>query len=115
MAEIINVKINMDKLDDDRYFTGKKGEYCDLVMIPTPKSDFGTWLLVQKSTKEERDGGLTMPIVGNADYAGTQQRADNSERQQGFTGSQASQSERPMAKNITRSNTMVEDGDEIPF
>tara|TARA_R110000824_G_scaffold205274_6_gene390088 strand:+ start:10956 stop:11303 length:348 start_codon:yes stop_codon:yes gene_type:complete len=115
MADIINLNVNIDKLDEDRYFPGKKGRWCDLVMIPTPNSEFGSWLLVQKSTKEERDSGLKMPIVGNADYAGTQQQADNSERQQGFTGSQASQSERPMAKNITHSNTMVEDGDEIPF
>jgi len=115
MADIINVKLDMDKLDEDRYFPGKKGTYCDLVMIPTPNSNFGSWGLVQKSTKEERDSGLKMPFVGNADYAGTQQQTDNSERQQGFTGSQASQSERPMAQNITHSNTMVEDGDEIPF
>ena len=42
MAEMINVKVDVSKLDKDRFFKGKKGTYCDLVLIPTPSSDFGT-------------------------------------------------------------------------
>ena len=99
----------MDKLDDDRYFTGKKGEYCDLVMIPTPSSDYGSWGLVQKSTKEERDSGLKMPFVGNADYAGERQEGSG---QQNFAGSQASQ--RPMAETISTTPSDLA-ADDIPF
>ena len=115
MAEKINVKLNVSQLDKDRFFKGKKGTYCDLVLIPTPKSQFGTWGIVQKSTKEERDSGTKMPFVGNADFSGAQQQNTDGEQHQNFQGSQASQSERPMAKEVTYSNKMVEDADEIPF
>ena len=110
MADMINVKLDVTKLDKDRFFKGKKGTYCDLVMIPTPSSDFGSWGLVQKSTKEERDAGLKMPFVGNADYAG--ERKEESGQQQNFAGSQASQ--RPMTETLTATASDLA-GDDIPF
>lgn len=115
MADKIKVKIDVTKLDKERFFKGKKGTYCDLVLIGTPESQFGTWGIVQESTKEERDAGVKMPFVGNADWM---QRRDNigNQPKQNFQGSQASQSERPMANSLSSySQEMVADGDEIPF
>tara|TARA_R100001443_G_scaffold40958_1_gene54387 strand:- start:881 stop:1219 length:339 start_codon:yes stop_codon:yes gene_type:complete len=112
MAEMINVKVDVSKLDKDRFFKGKKGTYCDLVLIPTPSSDFGTWGIVQKSTKEERDSGTKMPFVGNADVAGSQQKNSDSGSQQNFSGSQASQ--RPMTSTISATAEDLQ-GDDIPF
>lgn len=113
---MINVKIDVTKLDKDRFFKGKKGTYCDLVMIPTPSSDYGSWGLVQKSTKEERDSGLKMPFVGNADHAfenkGQTATVDGGDSRQGFEGSQASQ--RPMTETISATAADLQ-GDDIPF
>ena len=123
MAEVINVKVDVSKLDKDRFFKGKKGIYCDLVLIPTPESQFGTWGIVQKSTKEERDSGSKMPFVGNADFSegGQQQNRDggattstysDGNNQQNFSGSQASQ--RPMTSTISATAEDLQ-GDDIPF
>ena len=115
MADKIKVKVDVTKLDKDRFFKGKKGTYCDLVLIPTPESQFGTWGIVQESTKEERDSGVKMPFVGNADYI-QRRNNDSTQTTQNFSGSQASQSQRPMANSLSsHSQEMVADGDEIPF
>ena len=85
-------------------------------MIPTPSSDYGSWGLVQKSTKEERDSGLKMPFVGNADHAfenkGQTATVDGGDSRQGFEGSQASQ--RPMTETISATAADLQ-GDDIPF
>ena len=113
MSAIINLSVNLENLPKEKFVKGKKGTYCDLVLIPTPESQFGTWGIVQESTKEERDAGVKMPFVGNADWM---QRRDNDSTQatQNFSGSQASQSQRPMANSLS-SHSQVEDEDEIPF
>lgn len=117
MADIIKVKVDVTKLDKDRFFKGKKGTYCDLVLIPTPSSQFGTWGVVQELKKEQRDAGEKSEFVGNADYSQKRDGEDfNSPPAQNFSGSQASQSQRPMAKSLTPySDNMVGAEDEIPF
>jgi hypothetical protein len=110
MEKIIKVKLDVTKLDKDRFFVGKKGTYCDLVLIPTPSSDYGKWGAVQQSTKEERDAGVKLPFVGNADYS--KERQEENEQQQNFAGSQASQ--RPMTETLTATASDLE-GDDIPF
>jgi len=111
MADKIKVKIDVTKLDKDRFFKGKKGTYCDLVLIPTPKSQFGTWGVVQELKKEQRDAGEKSEFVGNADYAMTRENFDDAPAQN-FSGSQASQ--RPMTQTITATPSDLE-GDDIPF
>lgn len=112
MADKIKVKIDVTKLDKDRFFKGKKGTYCDLVLIPTPESQFGTWGIVQESTKEERDSGVKMPFVGNADYIQRRDDGDSDFKQNNFQGSQASQ--RPMTQSMTATADDLA-GDDIPF
>lgn len=64
----VNLKIDVSKLDKARFFKGKKGTYVDLTaFIDTEKTgeygDNGT--ISQSTSKEERQGGLQMPICGN--------------------------------------------------
>jgi len=63
---IISVKINVDKIDRSRFFQGKKGRYLNLVLIETPDSEYGDYMVKQEQSREERDRGEKTPIVGNA-------------------------------------------------
>jgi len=63
MSQIITVKINVDLIDKERIFEGKKGRYLDLVMIPTPESQYGDFLVKQSGDRDEK-----MPILGNGKY-----------------------------------------------
>lgn len=75
MPNIINVKVDVRKLEKARFFEGKpdknghKPLYADLVLIP--KKEVGmygdTHLVVQSKKKEEN---IQMPIIGNATERG---------------------------------------------
>lgn len=58
-------KIDVTKIKKERLFRGKKGTYLDLVFIPTPTSDYGDYMIKQSVSKEEREAGVEMPILGN--------------------------------------------------
>ncbi len=68
MSNLIYVKIDATKIDKARLFAGKNGaKYLDLVLVPSANSKYGdTHFVTQSCTKEERQGGLKMPIIGNA-------------------------------------------------
>lgn len=64
----VTVSIDVTKLDKARFFQGKKGTYCDLTtFIDVDQKDQyeNNGFITQSSTKEERDDGVKMPIVGN--------------------------------------------------
>ena len=69
---MISLSIDVTELRKDRFrkLTNSKGKECvylDLTLIDTPNSKYGDhYFAVQKSTKEERDNGLDLPILGNA-------------------------------------------------
>ena len=64
---MITVKVDVTKLDKSRFFVGKKGTYCDLVLIETPDDQYGNdYLVKQGVSREERQSGVKMPIIGNA-------------------------------------------------
>lgn len=57
--------IDVTKLDKARFREGSKGQkYCDLVLIDYP-SDKSDGFVKQGVTKEEREAGVQMPIIGN--------------------------------------------------
>lgn len=67
---MIIIDINLDKLDKARFKEFKRrdnstGKSMKLVLIESPNSEFGDYIIKQDSTKEERDKGVQMPIVGN--------------------------------------------------
>ena len=59
----ISINVNIDKIDKNRFFDGKKGRYLDLVLFETPDSDYGDYMVKQRGEKGEK-----MPILGNGKY-----------------------------------------------
>ena len=64
----VNIKLDVTKLDKERFFQGKKGKYVDLTaFIDTEQTgeygDNGT--VSQSTSKEERQNGTRLPICGN--------------------------------------------------
>lgn len=45
---------------------GQKAVFIDLVLIESPNSEYGDYMVKQSLTKEERAAGKQMPILGNA-------------------------------------------------
>ncbi len=63
---MITLNINVSLINKDRLFSGKKGKYLDAVLIETPNSDFGDYMIVESISKEEREAGAKGTILGNA-------------------------------------------------
>lgn len=60
-------KIDVTKIDEGKYFRGKKGTYLDFVLIETPDSQYGDdYMVVQGVSKEEREKGVKGAVLGNA-------------------------------------------------
>jgi len=73
----LNLKIDVTKLNKERFFTGKKGTYADLVaFIDTEKTgqygDNGTI-----SQEKNKDEDVKMPIIGNAKIFWRDDNPDN--------------------------------------
>jgi len=62
---MIDLKINLDKIDKAKLFTGEKGTYLNITLIETPNGQYGDYMAVQSSTKEEREKGIKSAILGN--------------------------------------------------
>lgn len=69
----ISISVNVDKIDKDRFFKGKKGRYMDLVLFETPESEYGDYLVKQRGDKDEK-----MPILGNAKFFAPKDRKGKS-------------------------------------
>jgi hypothetical protein len=67
---MIVVSFDVKKLDKARFFQGKKGLYCELVLIETPGGEYGDYMVKQGVTKEERAARVDMPILGNGKIIG---------------------------------------------
>jgi hypothetical protein len=70
----ISVSIDLKKLDKARFkpFKKKSGEealYLELILIDH-KSDYGDFFVKQSATKEEREQGVQLPILGNGKIVG---------------------------------------------
>lgn len=65
----ISIKIDVKKIDKARLFAAQSGaSYLDLTMFLDPNSEgqYGDHgFITQSVSKEERDGGVQMPILGN--------------------------------------------------
>ena len=67
---IQTAKIDVTKIDKSRLYKGQKGMYLDVVLIPTPQSEYGDFMIVQQVSKEERDKGIKGEILGNGKVMG---------------------------------------------
>ena len=63
---MISLNLNVSKIDKNKLVKGEKGVYLNAVLIETPNSEFSDYMIVQDTTKEERDAGVKGTILGNA-------------------------------------------------
>lgn len=63
--EVINCKIDVKKITKDKLFEGEKGTYLNFTLVPTPNSQYGDFMLVEDTTKEEREKDVKGVILGN--------------------------------------------------
>jgi len=70
MSNVITAKLNVTAIDKAKLFRGEKGVYLDIVLIPSPASQYGDYMVVQSVTKEEREAGKRGAILGNAKVMG---------------------------------------------
>ena len=69
MARFISIKIDLSKIDESRVFESQKtgARYLDItgVLTDTPDQYSNNGFVKQNTTKEERESGLQLPIIGN--------------------------------------------------
>ena len=68
--KIQTAKIDVTKIDKSRLYKGQKGTYLDVLLIPTPQSEYADFMVVQHVSKEERDKGIKGEILGNGKVMG---------------------------------------------
>jgi hypothetical protein len=66
MNQLIKASIDVLKINKDKLFAGKKGKYLNIVLIPTPNSEYGDWMIVEETSEDERKAGEKGTILGNA-------------------------------------------------
>jgi len=67
---MIAISVDVTLLQKARFKTvtrknGAKAVFCDLILIDSPNSDYGDYIVKQQVTKEECAARLEMPILGN--------------------------------------------------
>ena len=69
MARLVSIKIDLSKIDENRVFHSIKtgARYLDItgVLTDTPDQYENNGFVKQNTTKEERESGLKLPIIGN--------------------------------------------------
>lgn len=70
---MISISIDVTLLDRKRFKTitrknGKEAVFADLIAFETPDSEYGDFMVKQSVTKDERDSGFQLPILGNGKY-----------------------------------------------
>jgi len=69
MARLVSIKIDLSKIDKSRIFesqkTGAKYLHITGVLTDTPDQYENNGFVKQNTTKEEREAGVKLPIVGN--------------------------------------------------
>jgi hypothetical protein len=86
----INIRLNTDMLDKEKYFHGKKHIMADLTLIPTPTNEFNEYMIVQDSKEKDAEGNTVKGIiVGNAKDA----NFDNASKQPNTPSPQADSEE----------------------
>jgi len=72
MSKLVAIKIDIQKIDDQRLYKGKKGTYLDAtVFINEEEDQFGNHgMITQSVSKEEREAGVQGAILGNVKTLG---------------------------------------------
>jgi hypothetical protein len=74
MSQNISLSIDLKLIDQKKLKritrqSGAEAAFLDLIMIPTPDSPYGEYMIKQRSTKEEVEAKVQTPILGNAKTA----------------------------------------------
>ena len=74
MSQNISISIDLKLIDQKKLKrmtrqSGAEAAFLDLIMIPTPGSQYGEWMVKQRSTKEEVEQKVQTPILGNGKTA----------------------------------------------
>lgn len=64
--ELIKVKIDVIKITKAKLYKGEKGTYLNCTLVPTPNSEHSDWMVVEETSKDEREKGNKGAILGNA-------------------------------------------------
>jgi len=67
---VITGKIDVTKIDKTKLFKGSKGTYLDIVLIETPNSQYGDYMIKQSVSKEDREAGIDGVILGSCEIRG---------------------------------------------
>lgn len=62
---MITIRLDVTKINKARLFKGEKGTYLNCTLIETPNSEYGDYMIVEETTKAERDAGTKGTILGN--------------------------------------------------
>lgn len=65
MARIIQLDIDVKKLNKSKMKVTDKGIYAKITLIETPDGKYGQWMAVETQTKEEREAKEKGNILGN--------------------------------------------------
>lgn len=65
MARIINVQIDVAKINKAKIKENGKYKNYEFALIETPNGKYGQWMVVEKQTKEEREAKKNGTILGN--------------------------------------------------
>ena len=68
MGKIINIKVDVTKLDKNKFFKGKKGTYANITVAENMdgESEYGdTHYVFESQSKEERDAKTPKTYLGN--------------------------------------------------
>ena len=68
MGKIINIKVDVTKLDKTKFFKGKKGTYANITVAENMdgESEYGdTHYVFESQSKEERDAKTPKNYLGN--------------------------------------------------
>ena len=68
MGKIINIKVDVTKLDKNKFFKGKKGTYANITVAENMdgESEYGdTHYVFESQSKEERDAKTPKNYLGN--------------------------------------------------
>ena len=74
----ISVSINVSNIDKEKLYQGQKGLYLNATLIATPNGDYGDYMVVQDTTKEEREAGIKGNRLGNGKVFGKKKEAVSS-------------------------------------
>ena len=65
---MIKIQLNVKAISKEKLYQGKKGTYLNAVLIETPDSEYSDFMIVEETTKEEREDEKKGTILGNGKY-----------------------------------------------